>query len=62
MPPQVEAPEATERPTKLSIASTTIAMPISSVSSVISRGVTLGSTSVSRMRGADRPSILADVT
>ena len=62
MPPQVDSPEASDRPTKLKMASTTIATPISSVTSVISSGTTLGNISLAKIRSGDRPSIRAEVT
>ena len=52
MPPQVGVSDETERPTNERIASTTTAMPISSVTSAINTGTTLGRISRNRIAGA----------
>ena len=52
----------TDSPTKERMASTTTAMPISSVNSVSSSGSTFGNTSRSRVREGDSPMTRAEVT
>ena len=62
MPPQVAAPEDSDKPTKLKMASTTIATPISKVNKVISKGMTFGRISCHKICQERMPSMRADTT
>src|SRR6185436_9767539 len=60
--PQVGIPDETDNPTNERMASTTMAMPISSVNNVSSSGATLGRISLARMRMGPRPMVTAEAT
>ena len=62
MPPQVAAPEATLNPTKLKMASTTMAMPISMLNNTSNSGAMFGKISLHRICMGFKPMVTAEVT